>query len=207
MKEMLNRAVFLDRDGTINEEITYLSRPDQLRLLDGAAEAIRLLNQAAFKVVIVTNQAGVARGYFSEETVREIHWALENMLGENGAHVDAIYYCPHHPSAGLGVYKADCQCRKPKPGMLEKASAELGLDLCQAFVVGDKISDLQAGRAVGCHNILVRTGYGLESEKDFSACAWQPDWIADNLLAAARWILQGNANSKIFAHKNGNPTE
>ncbi|MDZ7361902.1 MAG: D-glycero-beta-D-manno-heptose 1,7-bisphosphate 7-phosphatase [candidate division KSB1 bacterium] len=187
---MLNRAVFLDRDGTINEEINYLSRPEQLRLLDGAAEAIRLLNQAGFKVVIVTNQAGVARGYFSEETVQEIHRALENLLGENGAHVDAVYYCPHHPDAGHGVYKTDCQCRKPRPGMLEKAAAELGLDLRQAFVIGDKISDLQAGRAVGCQNILVRTGYGLESEKQFSACDWQPDWIADNLLEAARWILQ-----------------
>jgi len=187
---MPNCGVFLDRDGTINEEINYLSRPDQLRLLDGAAEAIKLLNQAGCKVVVTTNQAGVARGYFSEQTVQEIHRALENMLGENGARLDAIYYCPHHPGAGLGAYKADCQCRKPKPGMLEKAADDLGLDLRQAFVVGDKISDLQAGRAAGCQNILVRTGYGLESEKEFSAYAWQPDWIANNLLEAARWILQ-----------------
>jgi len=187
---MPNCGVFLDRDGTINEEINYLSRPDQLRLLDGAAEAIRLLNQAGCKVVVVTNQAGVARGYFSEQTVQEIHRALENILGENGAHLDAIYYCPHHPGAGIGVYKADCQCRKPKPGLLEKAATELSLDLRRSFIVGDKISDLAAGRAVSCQNILVRTGYGLESEKEFSAYAWQPDWIADNLLEAARWILQ-----------------
>jgi D-glycero-D-manno-heptose 1,7-bisphosphate phosphatase len=187
---MTNRCVFLDRDGTINEEVNYLSHPEQLRLIDDAAEAIRLLNNAGFKVVVVTNQAGVARGYFSESTVDEIHQALKKNLREKEAQIDAIYYCPHHPVAGVGVYKIDCNCRKPKPGLLETAANELNLDLRQSFVVGDKISDLEAGKAVGCQNILVRTGYGRESEKEVSGYHWQPDFVADNLLEAAEWILK-----------------
>ncbi len=187
---MPNRCVFLDRDGTINEEVNYLSHPKQLRLIAGAAAAIKLLNQAEFKVVVVTNQAGIARGYFTEQTVREIHQALERMLGEQGAAVDAIYYCPHHPAAGIGVYRQECNCRKPNPGMLERAARELNIDLGESFVVGDKISDLEAGLAVGCRNILVQTGYGLESTNEFSGAAWRPEYVADNLLEAARWILK-----------------
>jgi len=190
LNQMPNRGVFLDRDGTINEEVNYLSHPEQLRLITGAAEAIKSLNRAGFKVVVVTNQAGVARGYFTEPTVREIHEALEKKLGEQGARVDAIYYCPHHPAAGLGVYRQDCNCRKPKPGMLEKAAIELNIDLRESFVVGDKISDLEAGLAVGCRNILVHTGYGQESENEFSGAAWRPEFVADDLLEAARWILK-----------------
>jgi D-glycero-D-manno-heptose 1,7-bisphosphate phosphatase len=186
---MANRCVFLDRDGTINEEVNYLSHPEQLRLIAGAAEAIKSLNQAGFKVVVVTNQAGVARGYFTEQTVREIHAALERMLGEQGAAVDAIYYCPHHPAAGIGIYRQECNCRKPNPGMLERAARELNIDLGESFVVGDKISDLEAGFAVGCRNILVQTGYGLESTNEFSGAAWRPEFVADDLLEAARWIL------------------
>ena len=187
---MAHRCVFLDRDGTINEEVNYLSHPDQLRLIAGAAEAIKLLNQNGYKVVVVTNQAGVARGYFTEQAVREVHEVLEKMLEAHGAAVDAIYYCPHHPAAGIGVYRQDCNCRKPKPGMLEKAAREVDLDLGVSFVVGDKISDLEAGHAVGCRNILVHTGYGQESKNEFSGSVWQPEYVADDLLEAARWILQ-----------------
>ncbi|MCG3120191.1 MAG: D-glycero-beta-D-manno-heptose-1,7-bisphosphate 7-phosphatase [bacterium] len=184
---MLNRGVFLDRDGTINEEVNYLSRPEQLRLLDGVVEAITSLNRAGFKVVVVTNQAGVARGFFSEAMVPAIHDALRKML--EPAQIDAFYYCPHHPTAGVGIYKTDCHCRKPKPGMLEQAAREWNIDLRRSFVVGDKISDLAAGRAVDCRNILVRTGYGGEEEKVFADYPWQPDFVADNLQKAARWIL------------------
>ncbi len=187
---MAQRCVFLDRDGTINEEVNYLSRPEQLHLIPGAAAAIKLLNQSGYKVVVVTNQAGVARGYFTEQTVREVHEALEKMLGEQGAAVDAIYYCPHHPAAGAGVYRQDCNCRKPNPGMLERAARELDIDLTASFVIGDKISDLEAGLAVGCRNILVHTGYGLESRNEFSGAAWKPEYVADDLLEAARWILK-----------------
>jgi D-glycero-D-manno-heptose 1,7-bisphosphate phosphatase len=187
---MSNRAVFLDRDGTINEEVNYLGHPEQLRLIDGAAEAVKQLNRAGWKAVVVTNQAGIARGYFSEARLREIHRELENLLRAQAAHLDGIYYCPHHPTAGIGVYKADCNCRKPKPGLLEKAAGELQIDLRRSFVVGDKISDLAAGRAAGCRNILVRTGYGIESEKEFSGCNWRPELVVNNLLEAAQWILQ-----------------
>lgn len=187
---MLNRCVFLDRDGTINEEVNYLSRPDQLRLIAGAAEAIKRLKHAGLKVVVITNQAGVARGYFSEPALQQIHLELEQMLRAQDAHLDAIYYCPHHPTAGIGVYKIDCSCRKPKPGLLEKAARELNLDLRRSFIVGDKPADLQAGEVVGCRTILVRTGYGLESEKELAAGNFQPDHIADDLLEASRWILQ-----------------
>jgi D-glycero-D-manno-heptose 1,7-bisphosphate phosphatase len=193
---MLNRGVFLDRDGTINEEVNYLRHPDQLRLIVGAAEAIKRLNEAGFKIVICTNQAGVARGYFSEPALQQIHLELIKMLRAQDAHVDAIYYCPHHPTAGIGVYKTDCNCRKPKPGLLQKAARELDIDLRQSFVVGDKPADLRAGDAVGCRTILVRTGYGFESEKELvgskapSRGEFQPDHIADNLLEASRWILQ-----------------
>jgi D-glycero-D-manno-heptose 1,7-bisphosphate phosphatase len=186
----LNRCVFLDRDGTINEEVNYLSHSDQLRLIAGAAEAIKQFNQAGLKTVIITNQAGVARGYFSEPALQQIHLELERMLRAQDAHIDAIYYCPHHPTAGIGVYKIDCNCRKPKPGLLERAARELNLDLRQSFVVGDKPADLQAGGAVGCRTILVRTGYGLESEQELAGGESQPDHVADDLLAAARWILQ-----------------
>ncbi|MCI0692481.1 D-glycero-beta-D-manno-heptose 1,7-bisphosphate 7-phosphatase [candidate division KSB1 bacterium] len=187
---MLNRCVFLDRDGTINEEVNYLSRPDQLRLIAGAAEAIKRLNQAGLKVVIITNQAGIARGYFSEAALQQIHLELIKMLRAQDAHIDAIYYCPHHPTAGIGVYKKDCNCRKPKPGLLEKAARELNLDLHQSFIAGDKPADLQAGEAVGCRTILVRTGYGLESEKGLAGGEFQPNHIADDLFEASRRILQ-----------------
>lgn len=187
---MPHRCVFLDRDGTINEEVSYLSRPDQLRLIAGAAEAIKQLKHAGLKVVIVTNQAGVARGYFSEPALQQIHLELEKMLRAQEAHIDAIYYCPHHPTAGIGVYKINCSCRKPKPGLLERAARELSLDLHQSFMAGDKPADLQAGEVVGCRTILVRTGYGLESEKELTGGEFQPDHIADDLLEASRWILQ-----------------
>jgi D-glycero-D-manno-heptose 1,7-bisphosphate phosphatase len=191
-KAMLDRCVFLDRDGTINEEVNYLSDPDQLRLIGGAAEAIKRLNGGGFKVVVITNQAGIARGYFSEATLQQIHRELEKMLRAQEAHIDAIYYCPHHPTAGIGVYKIDCNCRKPKPGLLERAARELNLDLRQSFVVGDKSADLQAGNAVGCRAILVRTGYGRESEMEMANGEFLPEHVADDLLEASRWILQSS---------------
>ena len=187
------RAVFLDRDGTINEEVHYLSEPGQFRLLDGAAEAIRLLNRAGFKVVVFTNQSGIARGYFSEKRLQEIHALMVELLRARQAHLDAIYWCPHHPTAGRGVYKTACQCRKPRPGMLKKAARELEIDLGRSFTVGDKISDLEAGRAAGCRNILVRTGYGLTAFAEHSGGEkepFRPDHIADDILAAAHWILR-----------------
>lgn len=182
-------SIFLDRDGTINREVHHLRRVDELELLDGAAEAIRLFNRSAIKVVVVTNQAGIARGFLSEERLEEIHQGLRAMLARQGAYVDAIYYCPHHPTEGLGRYRLDCVCRKPRPGSLHRAADEMGLDLSHSYLVGDKSSDMEAGRAAGCRTVLVRTGYGVATEAVLQASRRQPDHVAVNLLEAAQWIL------------------
>jgi D-glycero-D-manno-heptose 1,7-bisphosphate phosphatase len=175
-------AVFLDRDGTINEEVDYLDDPDRLRLIPGAAEAIRLLNHASMLVIVVSNQAGVGRGYFSTVTVEAIHQQLAKQLAIHGACVDANYYCPHHPNEG-------CECRKPKAGMLLQASRKHGIDMRRAFIVGDKVSDLDAGRRVGCRTVLVLTGYGEQAREDLVYSIFQPDYISSNLCDAVKWIL------------------
>jgi D-glycero-D-manno-heptose 1,7-bisphosphate phosphatase len=153
-------AFFLDRDGVIVEEVQYLSQPGQLRLLPGAAAAIARLNHSGVPVVVITNQAGVAHGYFPEERVAEVHRQLDAMLAAEGARVDRYYYCPHHPTGEVAAYRTACSCRKPATGLLERAAAELGLDLKKSYMVGDKLSDIQAGLGAGCHPILVCTGYG-----------------------------------------------
>ncbi|MFQ5630978.1 MAG: D-glycero-beta-D-manno-heptose 1,7-bisphosphate 7-phosphatase [bacterium] len=182
-------AVFLDRDGTVNEEINYLGTIEQFKFIAGAVNAIRLLNQAGLKTIVITNQAGVARGYYDENRVRQIHDFMEEELRSKGARLDGVFYCPHHPTAGLGEYKIDCHCRKPKPGMVEQAAADLHIDLRKSYVIGDKMSDLQAGLAVGCRTILVRTGYGEKMVKELMEKDFQPDHIANDILAAVRWIL------------------
>jgi D-glycero-D-manno-heptose 1,7-bisphosphate phosphatase len=180
-------AVFLDRDGTINEEAQYLDEPARLRLLPGAAEAIRVLNHAGVPVILVTNQAGVGRGYFPESAVNAIHRELARRLAAQGAHLDAIYYCPHHPDEG-------CDCRKPKPGMLLQAAKEYSLDLTRSFVVGDKVSDLEAGWRVGCRMVLVLTGYGVEAREAFRHLDFQPHYVAADLREAVQWILAQEAH-------------
>jgi D-glycero-D-manno-heptose 1,7-bisphosphate phosphatase len=181
-------AVFLDRDGTVNAEAEYLHEPDELHLLPGAAQAIRLLNQAAVPVILVTNQAGIGRGYYSVAAMRALHRELAIRLAAGGAHLDAIYHCPHHPDD-------DCDCRKPKPGMLLRATAEHRIDLRRSFVIGDKISDLEAGRRAGSHTILVLTGYGREEWRAFQDRHFQPDHVGPDLLAAVHWILAREAAS------------
>ena len=159
----LRPAVFLDRDGTVNVEVHYLSQPEQLELLPTVAETISMLNTRGIAVVVVTNQAGIARGYFPEHRLATIHQQLQRLLNSQNAVVDGVYYCPHHPSAGLGDYGIDCGCRKPKPGMLIRAASELQIDLGRSLMVGDRESDLQAGADAGCQTALVRTGYGEET--------------------------------------------
>jgi len=186
---MAINSIFLDRDGTINREVHHLRRIDELELLRGSAEAIRLFNRAGLKVIVVTNQAGIARGLLSEERLDEIHRSLRAMLAREGAYVDAIYYCPHHPTEGFGRYRLDCVCRKPRPGALHRAADELGLNLSRSCFVGDKSSDIEAGRAAGCRTILVRTGYGMATEAVLQASKRRPDHVAVDLLEAAHWIL------------------
>ena len=185
-------AVFLDRDGTVNVEVNYLSRPEQLQLLPTVAETIAALNLQGIAVFIVTNQAGVARGYFPEQRLQAIHQRLQDLLAAQGAHVTGIYYCPHHPSAGLGQYRTVCQCRKPLPGMLQQAAAEHRIDCSRSFMIGDRESDLQAGAAAGCTTALVRTGYGEETNAaiDFNKVRGLGvfNTIADAVNA---WSIQG----------------
>jgi D-glycero-D-manno-heptose 1,7-bisphosphate phosphatase len=170
------RFVLVDRDGTINVEKDYLSDPAGLELIPGAAEGLRALAKLGLGLVVVTNQSGIGRGYFSLETLETIHRRLRDMLTAEGITLDGVYFCPHGP-------EDDCDCRKPLPGMVVQAAQELGFDPKQAFVIGDKAADVDLGRAVGAKSILVRTGYGRQHE---GKC--RPDHVADDLLAAAQWI-------------------
>jgi D-glycero-D-manno-heptose 1,7-bisphosphate phosphatase len=181
----MKRAVFIDRDGTINEEKEYLFRAEDFAFLPGAPQAIRLLNEAGFLVIVVTNQSGVARGYYTEEDVHLLHRHIAAQLEQAGARVDAWFYCPHHPS-GRGSYALPCRCRKPMPGMLLEAAGRFGIDLESSVMIGDKLVDVEAGRAAGCRPILVRTGYGAEEER---RCQSAVD-VFDDLLAAAESLAQ-----------------
>lgn len=181
----LRKAVFLDRDGTINEEREYLSKVEDFALIEGAAEALSLLANAGYLVVVVTNQSGIGRGYYTEEDLENINRHMTAELEKLGAKVDAFYFCPHHPIHGTGKYKKECDCRKPLPGMLLQAAADLGVDLASSWMIGDKKSDLDAGSAAGCRSILVKTGYGKTEEPMLPAGF--P--VADDLLSAARMIL------------------
>lgn len=176
----MRRAVFLDRDGTINLEKEYLYRIEEFEFVPGAPEAIRMLNQAGFFVVVVTNQSGVGRGYYGEEDLEKLHRHIARELELHGAHVDAWMYCPHHPD-GRGSYARTCTCRKPLPGMLCEAARRFDLLLDQSVMIGDKNVDVQAGRAAGCRSILVRSGYGA-AEEPFISGEFE---VYDDLLSAA----------------------
>jgi D-glycero-D-manno-heptose 1,7-bisphosphate phosphatase len=183
------RAVFLDRDGTINEEKEYLYRIEDCQLIPNAAEAIRLLNEAGFMVVVVTNQSGIGRGFYDEGKLEELHRHMEQELSRSGARIDAWYFCPHHPDHGTGDYRRECACRKPLPGMLLQAAEDLAIDLANSFMVGDKLADIEAGIGAGCCSLLVRTGYGREEEQ------YLPRDVRafDDILAAGLAIIQGDA--------------
>ena len=184
-----NKAVFLDRDGTINEEVEYLSDLKKFKLLPKVAPAIKLLNEHGFKVIVITNQAGVARGYFGEDKVKEIHQEMKRQLRGKDAHLDGIYYCPHHPTEGVGKYKKNCWCRKPNPGMLEKAAQDFDLDLSKSYVIGDQLTDIKLGDNAGCKTVLVLTGYGKESYRKKGDCEVRVSFVADDLEKAVVWIL------------------
>jgi D-glycero-D-manno-heptose 1,7-bisphosphate phosphatase len=182
-------AVFLDRDGTLIEEIGYLTRLDRLALFPWSVDAVRLLNRAGFAVVVVTNQSGVARGYFDEGFVREIHRVLDERVIAAGGRIDGFYYCPHYPDATIAAYRQSCECRKPKPGMLLRAAGELSLDLSRSFIVGDRWTDVEAGRAAGARGILVRTGFGIVDAEQ-PRPDLEPALVAADLMEAASWILR-----------------
>ncbi|HEV2859526.1 MAG TPA: HAD family hydrolase [Pyrinomonadaceae bacterium] len=179
------RAVFIDRDGTISEEVGYVNHVSRYRVLPFAAEAVRTLNERGWLAVLVTNQAGVARGYFKEEMIGQVHSVLAEELARGGARLDAVYYCPHHPSVGEPPYRLDCDCRKPRPGLIKRAAEELNLDLSKCWMVGDRYSDTELARNAGVRSAFVLTGYG-RGELEHQSEAWQhrPDLVAENLLEA-----------------------
>jgi D-glycero-D-manno-heptose 1,7-bisphosphate phosphatase len=187
----MKAAVFLDRDGTVNEEVGYVNHIDRFRIFPWTAPAIRKLNQAGLPSVLVTNQSGVARGYFPETLVQEIHTRLQDELARFTARLDAIYYCPHHPDGKVTAYRKTCDCRKPAPGMLHRASQDLGLDLGASFVVSDRYQDVAMGFQAGARGILLLSGYG-KGEYEYQREGWprQPDFVATDLLEGVGWILE-----------------
>ena len=188
---MANKAVFLDRDGTLNEEVGYVNHIQRFILLPRVGESIRLLNQHGWKAVVVSNQSGVARGYFPESLVHQVHEKMQDLLKREGAHLDGIYYCPHHPEVGIPPYRQRCRCRKPGTGMIEEAVKEFVLDCSQSYVIGDRGVDIELARQLGAKAILVLTGYG-RGEWEYRKHEWKgkPDFVAEDLFEAVQWILQ-----------------
>jgi D-glycero-D-manno-heptose 1,7-bisphosphate phosphatase len=178
------RAVFLDRDGTILDEVGYLNHMSRFRMLPGAAAAIRRLNLAGVPVIVVTNQSGVARGFFREEMIEQVHQRMSAELSAAGAHVDGIYYCPH-------VKEDACDCRKPFPGLLEQSAREHGLEIAGSGVVSDRYNDIEMGYAAGCRTVMVMTGYG-RGELEWNRKRWpqQPDFVAEDIGQAVDILLR-----------------
>lgn len=183
----MRRAVFIDRDGTLIEEAGYLNRLDRLVFFPYTVDAVRALNRAELAVVLITNQGGIAKGLLDEAFLEKAHGVIVDRLRAGGAVVDGIYYCPHHPHGTIEHLRVRCDCRKPQPGLLKQAARELDLDLARSFVVGDRVKDMEAGRAIGARTVLVRTGYGAEEE---AAAAGTAHAIVDTLIDASAWILQ-----------------
>jgi len=181
------QAIFLDRDGTINEEVGYLKTLAQLVLIPRAARAINMINVSGMLSVVVTNQSGVARGYFTEAFVDTVHQHIQGMLAPQQAQLDAFYYCPHHPE-GRGTYRQECHCRKPGSGMLLMAARDMKIDLARSYLIGDTRKDMQAALNAGVKPVLVRTGYGEEAETECSEVC--PNYIADDILDAVEWIMR-----------------
>jgi D-glycero-D-manno-heptose 1,7-bisphosphate phosphatase len=186
-------AVFLDRDGTIIEEVGYLNRLERLEFFPWTMDAIRVLNQAGLLVVVVTNQAGVGHGYFDEAFVRSTHDHIDSRIRTGRAHVDGYYYCPHHPRAAVERYRQACECRKPRTGMLRQAAADLGIDLARSYVVGDRWGDVELAHAAGAKAVLLGSGYASPDEVRPEGGA-APDHAADNLASAAAWIIRDARN-------------
>ena len=176
---MLHRAVFLDRDGTIAKDVPYCRRLEDFEILPRVPDAIRLLNQAGYKVVVITNQSGIARGYFTQETLLSIHDRMTAELKKHGASIDAIYVCPHHPDEG-------CQCRKPSPALLSRAATDIGLALDQSYMIGDDPKDVGAGRAAGCRTIRLSPDPNHQGDDPAVTC----DHTAVDLFEAIRWLLE-----------------
>ncbi len=178
--DLKNIAVFLDRDGTINEDSGYVSKPGEVVLIKGAVEAIRALNSLGIPVIIITNQSGVGRGYFTEDGLKAVNTRLIELLNDGGARIDGIYYCVHLPDD-------NCGCRKPKTGLITKAASDLGIDPRLSYVIGDKTSDAGLARNAGAKAVMVRTGHG---RKDVQTLLDAPDFVADDIVSAVEWVIE-----------------
>ena len=188
----MEKVIFLDRDGTLNEEVNYLYRREELILFDGVPEALKLFKEHGYRLVVVTNQAGVARGYYGEEDVVKLHRYMNDLLRPRGAEIDAFYYCPHHPEHGIGGYAIFCHCRKPETGLFEMAERRFAVDKARSWMIGDKMSDILAGKNYGVHTALVGTGYGAEVNREQEKKGEIPyDIYGATLLEAARKIIGG----------------
>jgi D-glycero-D-manno-heptose 1,7-bisphosphate phosphatase len=180
----------MDRDGCLIEEVGYINHPSRVRMLARSPAAVARLNRAGIAAVMATNQAGIARGYFSKETLEAVNAEVARQLAEHGAILDALYVCTHHPTAGQPPFRLECECRKPKPGLLLHAAADLGLDLSRSVMIGDKPSDIGAGQAAGVATVLVLTGYGRgEWESRRREWTLKPDHVAEDLFDAVLWAL------------------
>lgn len=186
---MKRPAVFLDRDGTINEEVGYIHDAENLRLIPGAADAIRRLNEAGVLAILTTNQSGPARGYYPESHIHTLHQRLNDLLLEEGALLDDLYYCPHLPDGMEPRYAKACKCRKPETQMVDEAIAKHGIDRARSYVVGDKATDVELGRNAGCKAILLKSGYGARVLAGEYQWQVEPDFVAPTLVEAVDWIL------------------
>jgi D-glycero-D-manno-heptose 1,7-bisphosphate phosphatase len=182
-------AVFLDRDGTMIVDVGYLRRVEDIEFYPWTIDAIRALNQAGLPVVVVTNQSGIARGLLTESILQDVHRVIDETLSAGGAAIAGYYHCPHHAKGTVAEYSIECDCRKPLPGLVDRAVRELNLDPARSFVVGDKWMDVALGRAVGARALLVRTGEGA-AESLRPPAGLEADAIVDNLAGAASWILR-----------------
>jgi D-glycero-D-manno-heptose 1,7-bisphosphate phosphatase len=187
---MKRRAVFMDRDGTISEEVGYVNHASRYRVFPFSGQAVRLLNESGWLAILVTNQAGVARGYFTEDLIAEVHGVLQRELEQAGARLDAIYYCAHHPSVGEAPYRLDCDCRKPRPGLIRRAAEEFDIDTSRSWMIGDRHSDVVLAHNAGLRSAFVMTGYG-RGEWEYQQSGWKhhPELVAENLLEAVEKIV------------------
>ena len=184
-------AVFIDRDGTINAQMGYINHMSRFVLLPGSAEAIRLLNDHGYLVIIVSNQSGVARGYFPMELVNEVHAHMKALFARDNARVDGIFFCPHYPKGKLPEYSRVCECRKPKTGLIKMACGDFDIDMANSYVIGDRCTDIELARNAGLKGILVKTGYGLgDLEYVFPHLPFKPFHATDDLHDAAKWIVE-----------------
>lgn len=184
-------AVFIDRDGTVNEQMGYVNHPSRFIMLPGVAEAFRMLNREGYLAIIVSNQSGVARGYFPIELLYNIHASMKESLLKDGATVDGIFFCPHYPGGVVPEYSKDCDCRKPRTGLIEQACNQFEIDIPSSYMIGDHYSDMELAERAGLRGILVKTGYGRGvAEYNLPGMAFRPSCIAEDLLGAVKWIIE-----------------